>query len=369
MDQGFFVHGVVERLTHTHVGHRVGRSVQELGTIVHQDVIDLGRREELHVDVGIGLQFTHTTQGDELGGVEFAGLEFQDTGGVFGDDLEAHTIQVGQLHAVGVGLPVVGIAFHHHVRTAHPFFEHERTGPDWLLGEGLGLFLVCLTGGRLEERLRHDGAVEHGQRGRDGRVWAVQIEDNLVVADRFDRIDGFKREVPDAVLRVARPVQGPDNIVNRDVRAIGELDTVAQGDSVGKGVLGGFVARRQHRLDTRAVLGGLEERIVEAVEHPDVQVGIVEHRVQEEGIGIAAKDDVAAGLAGFGLRGGSGIGSRGGLTFAGRGSRRSRCATATDQQRQDQDQAQNQSGSFVDGFHVQSSPIVVERQTGYFCNE
>ncbi len=61
-------------------------------------------------------------------------------------------------------------------------------------------------------------------------------------------------------------------------------------------VVGDLPRGREARLHALAVVGRLEQRVVEIGQDPDVDIGVVEHRIEEQAVGVAAVGQRAAAL-------------------------------------------------------------------------
>ena len=60
-----------------------------------------------------------------------------------------------------------------------------------------------------------------------------------------------------------------------------------------------FQARGEAGLHALAVVGGQQQRVVEVGQDPDVDVGVVQHRIEEQAVGVAAVGHRAAALDGI----------------------------------------------------------------------
>ena len=65
-------------------------------------------------------------------------------------------------------------------------------------------------------------------------------------------------------------------------------------------VVGDLPFGGEARLDALAVVGRQEQRVVEVRQDPDVDVGVVQDRIEEQAVGIAAVGQLAAALDGKG---------------------------------------------------------------------
>ncbi len=152
-DDGVLVGGVVQRLAHLDVGERVVGAALQLGPDVEVAVGHLGGGEQLHVELGVGLELLDAAEGHEFGAVEFARLHLEHAGRVVGQDLEGDAVEVGQRLAVRALAPVVRVLDELHLLAPAPGHEGEGAGADGVFGEGLGLVVQRRARHGLDELL------------------------------------------------------------------------------------------------------------------------------------------------------------------------------------------------------------------------
>ena len=96
----------------------------------------------------------------------------------------------------------------------------------------------------------------------------------------------------------ARALQRPLHVLGGDRRAVGELDAVAQRQRDAQAVVRHLPVGGEAGLHALAVVGRQEQRVVEVGQDPDVDIGVVEHRIEEEAVGIAPIGQGAAAFDG-----------------------------------------------------------------------
>ena len=165
-----------------------------------------------------------------------------------------------------------------------------------MLGIGLRLLFVGRAGRGLEGLLRQDLGVEDGQRRHDRRIRVLQLDgDGLgVVHDHV--LHRGEQEAPDAEIGRRRALQRPLHVFRRDRRPVGELDAVAQRQCEAQTVVGELPVGGEAGLHALAVIGRQKQRVVEVRQDPDVDVGVLQHRIEKQAVGVAAIGQNAAAL-------------------------------------------------------------------------
>ena len=93
-------------------------------------------------------------------------------------------------------------------------------------------------------------------------------------------------------------VERPLHVVGGHRRTVGELDAVAQRQRHRLAVVRHLPLGGEARLQPLAVVGGQDQRVVEVRQDPDVDIGVVQHRVKEQAVGDAGAGRQAALRAG-----------------------------------------------------------------------
>jgi hypothetical protein len=227
-----------------------------------------------------------------VGDVHLARLQGVDAGLALLEDPVLDGVGVGELFAVGPGLPVVGVGRRPEAVTDHVLLEHERPGAHRLGGLGGAVLDAPQPGGRRHGPELADEAVREppprlvGLHSHDGRGPVGRR------GDRVDRLEGDLGEARgDLVVEVHRDRVGVER------RAVVEGDALPRRE----GPLGEVVVRldvlEQVRLGD-AVLVRLHEVVVDGLEDLVARDGArrAGRRPRVRGVGLDAVDDGAAPL-------------------------------------------------------------------------
>src|SRR5262249_8006895 len=157
-------------------------------------------------------------------------------------------IEIGQGFAVLPLLPIIGVAREHEAAAMRPAREDEGARTNRVLGEGARLLTQGRTGRSLHLLLRYYRRVEAREDLREGRVRPLEMDHDLVVADRIDTVDRREQEIVVAALLLAvAAVERELHVAREDRRAVRELDARAQGQGHGEPVGRQLVGRGEAR--------------------------------------------------------------------------------------------------------------------------
>ena len=118
LDQRLAVDRVRDSTPHVHV-------VPGLLVLVHEDVVGLGRREQLDLDAGLALELLDAREGRRLVDLRLAALDLQVAGVVVRDDLPGDAVEGGL-----AGVPVGRVLLELDLAALGPVVPDERAGAD-----------------------------------------------------------------------------------------------------------------------------------------------------------------------------------------------------------------------------------------------
>ena len=154
--------------------------------------------------------------------------------------------------------------------------------------ERSGLLRVGGARSRKELVPGHDRGVEHGEQRQDRRIRTTQPQDDGSRVGDPHLADGAQQRVPDPVRRTAGAVDRPLDVIRGDRGAVRKPYSRSQRKRHCQAVRRDLPGRRQARLQAAPVIGRQQQGVVEVRQDPDVGVAVVEHRVEQQAVGIAA---------------------------------------------------------------------------------
>jgi hypothetical protein len=183
------LHFLEDLLTVDGEGHRLAKVlvVERLLGQVHGQAAPVAAHGRVDVELGVLAEVGHELGRHVVDAVHLAGLERGHQGGRLDDELQQHLVEVGELAAGGVRLPVVRVPLQQDVVRLLPLHEFEGAGAHRVAAVGPA---PLLDGARVQDGRRPPGRAREGHAQEGVRFHEAQLESvGVQDVDRLQQLE------------------------------------------------------------------------------------------------------------------------------------------------------------------------------------